>query len=245
MSYLGGKKPTLLFRNGDNINGHEIKLIDLFPLVFPYGWGGPHERRATRISKSAALRHYCRIALPQMQQLQFLLVICSLWQRMESFNKCIISCKSSFKYSTLAEKLSEVTLDEIETAARHILSGEKTTNETLKRLFTSINGQSSSLGHSNEAASLTQQKLFSLWHYFGALAVFFTVTPCDECSFRVRLYATCPEHNFPSMNDIECQRTCLLDLTARKKWRAKYPGACELEYESVMQVVINILIGWN
>ena len=70
-----------------------------------------------------------------MQQSQFLLVICSTWQRMEAFTKCIINCKSSFKSSTLAEKLSEVTLDEVQTAAKHILSGEKTSNDTLKKYF--------------------------------------------------------------------------------------------------------------
>ena len=140
-----------------------------------------------------------------------------MWQKMESFTKCIINCKSSFKSSTLADKLAEITLGEVETAARHILNGEKTNNETLKKLFTSIRGQSSSLGHSNEAASYARQRLFSLWHYFGSPAVFFTVTPCDECSFRVRLYATCKEHAIPTMNDIQCQETCLLDLNARKK----------------------------
>ena len=30
-----------------------------------------------------------------------------------------------------------------------------------------------------------------------------------------------------------------------KKWRMKFPGACVTEYESIMQIVINILIGWN
>ena len=75
--------------------------------------------------------------------------------------------------------------------------------------------------------------------------MFFTVTPCDECSFRVRLYATCDKHTIPSIDDIQSQQKCLLDLTARKKWRAKYPGACELEYENVIQIVINILIGWE
>ena len=134
---------------------------------------------------------------------------------------------------------------EVETAAKHILSGEKTTNCTLKKLFTSIRGQSSSIGHSNEAASYARQKLFSLWHYFGAPAVFFTVTPCDECSFRVRLYATSQEHKLPDIKDIENQKYCLLDLNTRKKLRGKYPGACVLEYRSIIQIVINILIGWN
>ena len=83
-----------------------MNLIDIFPLIFPYGWGGPDQKRGTKVSKSGVSRHYCLVALPQMQQPQFLLVLCSMWQRLESFTKCIISCKSNFKSSTLADKLS-------------------------------------------------------------------------------------------------------------------------------------------
>ena len=68
-------------------------------------------------------------------------------------------------------------------------------------------------------------------------AVFFTVTPCDECSFCVRLYATCNEHTIPTMNDIQCQEKCLLDLNARKKWSAKYPGACEFSIISSVNLI--------
>ena len=87
-----------------------------------------------------------------MQQSQFLLALCSMWQRMESFTKCIINCKSNFKSSTVADCLSTLTQKDVETATRHTLSGQPTTNTTLKKLFTSIRGQSSSIGHSNEAA---------------------------------------------------------------------------------------------
>ena len=99
------------------------------------------EKRGIKIGKSALLRHYCRIALPQMQQSQFLLVLCSMWQRLESFTKRIISCKSNFKSSTLADELSLLTQGEIERAARHLLNGEKTDNETLRQLFSNIRGQ--------------------------------------------------------------------------------------------------------
>ena len=125
------------------------------------------------------------------------------------------------------------------------MNGEPTDNETLKKLFSSIKCQSSALGHSNEVASVARHKLFSLWHYFGAPAVFFTVTPWDECRFRVRLYATCQEHKIPSIDNIEDRSECLLDFNARKKWRADYPGAYAIEYESVMQIVITVLIGWD
>ena len=166
-----------------------------------------------------------------------------MWQRIESFQKCIISCRSSIKSSTLADELSLLTESQVTRAAKHLLCGEEIDNVILKKLFSSIRAQSSALGRSNEAASFARFRLFSLWHYVGAPAVFFTVTPCDECSFRVRLYATCDEHKLPSIEDIEDKTKCLLDFNARKKWRAKYPGACAIEYESVIQVVIAVLIG--
>ena len=87
--------------------------------------------------------------------------------------------------------------------------------------------------------------MFSFWHYFGSPAIFFTITPCDECSFRVRLYATCKEHKIPNVEDIMNQSKCLVDFEARKCWRAKYPGACATEYENIVQIVIKVLIGWN
>ena len=52
---------------------------------------------------------------------------------MESFNKCIISCKFNFKSSTLADELL-LTQAQVERAARHVLNGEKTDNETLKTI---------------------------------------------------------------------------------------------------------------
>ena len=62
ISILMGRRPTMIFRN----NGQKIKLIDLFPLHFPYGWGGPDERRNTGVSQIEILQHYRRIALLQM-----------------------------------------------------------------------------------------------------------------------------------------------------------------------------------
>ena len=90
-----------------------------------------------------------------------------------------------------------------------------------------------------------RMKLFALWHLFGCPAIFFTITPCDESSFRVRLYATCSKHRIPTVEDFLDEENCLMDLALRRKVRLSNPGACALEYESVMQVVIEVLIGWD
>ena len=171
-SVLKGKKPTLLFRNGDFVNGHKIKLIELFPLNFPYGWGGPDERRLTHVSEQEVLCHYIQIALPQMQQSQFLLVVCSMYQRLLSFRKSFVMCKSNLDNSTLGEHLASLTEKQIEIATNHVINGQETNNIVLKRLFSSIRGHCSSIGHSNEAATTARFKLFSFWHYFGCPAIF-------------------------------------------------------------------------
>ena len=41
------------------------------------------------------------------------------------------------------------------------------------------------------------------------------------------------------------EQECFLDLTMRKNLRLKYPGACSLEYQSAMQIVLQVLLGWD
>ena len=42
-SLLKGNQPTLIFRGGDIVGGHQIKLEDMFPIQFPFGLGGLHQ----------------------------------------------------------------------------------------------------------------------------------------------------------------------------------------------------------
>ena len=51
-SHMKGQKPTLLFRSGDIVGHHTIDLVDLFPLSFPYGWGGPDEKGAIELERA-------------------------------------------------------------------------------------------------------------------------------------------------------------------------------------------------
>ena len=50
-SHIQGQKPTLLFRRGDIVGSHTIDLVDMFPLIFPFGRGGLNERRATNYQR--------------------------------------------------------------------------------------------------------------------------------------------------------------------------------------------------
>jgi hypothetical protein len=41
------------------------------------------------------------------------------------------------------------------------------------------------------------------------------------------------------------QNECIADLLFRSKLRLDNPGACAREYNSIMQIIMECLIGWN
>ena len=236
---------TLLFKYGTRIQSHMIKLHDMFPVQFPFGRGGPDEIRSVKVSNKACYQHYARLSLPQMMRADFLLVICSLYQSIDCYTNAIISCRSSWDSSTVGDEVSKLTVDELKQATKRVLDGLQPTR-TMNRLFSSVHSCCKSVGQSNEAAKVARKKYFSLWHKFGAPSVFFTVSPCDECSFRVRLYSNSNmSYYIPSTMQVMDSENCMLDLEFRKKTRSTYPGACAHEFESIMQIVIEVLLGWK
>jgi len=56
-------------------------------------------------------------------------------------------------------------------------------------LMAGVSTSCKSLGHSPESAKFARRCCFALVDYFGLNSLFLTISPCDECSFRVRLYA--------------------------------------------------------
>ncbi len=51
------------------------------------------------------------------------------------------------------------------------------------------------------------------------------------------------QHELPSLKCSE--EECLADFVIRKKTRLEYPGACSLEFQSVMQILTQCLLKWD
>ena len=83
----------------------------------------------------------------------------------------------------------------------------------------------------------------SLWNHFGPPSLFFTVSPCDEVSFRMKLYATAEMHKLPSLDWSD--EECLADWTLRSKLRTKYPGAGAIEFQNFLQIFLEDCLGWD
>ena len=117
------------------------------------------------------------------------------------------------------------------------------TYSTAASFLKSVTTSCKVLGHTAEAAKEARKKGYALSDYFGPHSIFFTVTPDDECSFRVRMYAN--QGKEIVIPDVDCSESdCISDFELRSKKRIKYPGACSLDYQAAMQVVCELL-GWD
>jgi len=247
-----GETPTLIYHPSKIVN--QATLSQLCPIAFPFGTGDVNEKRKPLVSDIECYQHYLKISLPQFSEGQVVLIIHHMFQRKKSFLSGITKCNISCNGSTIADQLSEITasdLDDVITEMKHNhhasgnvhdgsnpLSSSSSISQFLKCIKTSC----TPIGYTNEAASDARMKMFSLWMTFGPPSLLFTFSPCDECSFKMHLYATGNQVAFPNMKNFELMSST---LTLRKSLRVKYPGACARQFDDLLQIVISELLGWQ
>ena len=97
-------------------------------------------------------------------------------------------------------KVSKLTTHDIIKAVKAHKDGEKCNYKDGGQYFLkAVETSCRPIGHSNEAADYARKKYMSMWNYFGAPSLFLTISPCNEVSFRMKLYATADTHKLPSL----------------------------------------------
>jgi hypothetical protein len=223
--------PTMIFYPGEFNSQREIEIQKICPIQFPFGFGGVTDARPNPVSKLEALRHYTNISLPQLQKSDFLLIVSHMYHRLLSSSTAFARCKLNRNGLTTAEHMSQLTAEELENAARH------TTRPTpqggrpsrVQSFLNTIKVACQPIGYMNEAAHAARARMFSLWYTFGPPSLFFTFSPCDECSFHVHLFAKLKPHHLPSLDMTD--EECIAEWKYRSKVRLDNPGACAREFE--------------
>jgi hypothetical protein len=115
--------------------------------------------------------------------------------------------------------------------------------EQARSLLHTIKTSCKSVPYSDEATLDARTKFFGLWYQLGPPSIFFTVAPGDECSFRVQLYSNpaMQQLPFPTMSE----SACIGNIVLRAKLRMENPGACAREFNSLMEIIMECLIGWD
>ena len=122
-------------------------------------------------------------------------------------------------------------------------SSTETTNNCASAFLKSVTTSCKVLGHTTEAAKEARRKVYAMTERYGSHSIMFTVTPCDECTFKVSMYAN--EGEVLKIPSCDCEETkCIQNFYLRAKMRTTYPGACSLYYQSAIQAVYEML-GWD
>jgi hypothetical protein len=139
-----------------------------------------------KVSLELCIQLYFRLSLQQFMEGPTILVSNHIYNRQMSYISGVMTCRSTVNGISLGEKLSKVTvqdLEEVEGANKDHL------NKNIQGLLKAIKTSCKAMGHTDEAAKYARRCCFAMLDYYRLNSLFLTKTPDDECSFRVRLYA--------------------------------------------------------
>ena len=202
--------PTLLVYGGRHVTHQEMsKLENVMPLAFPFGSGAPTSKRRTNISPELVIQHYLRLANPAFMRPEFVLIAYQMISRIVSYRSGITKLRPLVKDGkSLAEEISKLSERDIRKALKEVekeseearLQGPSppptaenggSTASTARKFLKAVDTTCRKLGHTPEAAKAARVNSYAFQTYFGLHAIFLSISPDDECDFRVRLYA-CP-----------------------------------------------------
>ena len=171
---------------GTYANITDVPIENILPFAFPFGIGGPKMKRRVKVSLQLCIQLYLRLSLTQFMEGPTILVMNHIYNRQLSYISGVMTCRSTVNGVSLGEKLSKLTVQDLEQIQEN---NTENIHDNTKGLLRAISTSCKSMGHTDEAAKYACCCCFAMLDYYGLNSLFLTTTPDDECSFRVRLYA--------------------------------------------------------
>jgi hypothetical protein len=115
--------------------------------------------------------------------------------------KVTISVKVKCLWISTSERLSSISESEIlEISKNTRLDSSVESQRSTNSLIHILTAACRCLPYCDETAKEGRAKLFSMWYSFEPPSLFFTISPGDECSFRVKLFTNHKMVLLPQMN---------------------------------------------
>jgi len=260
---LRNNSPRLFVYGGNRVRPHEADLEDILPLAFPFGTGGPTFKRRVKVSVEECIKNYMRLALQQFMRSDVIFVMQHAYSRTRSYKTGLIRLRSKIGGRETADIIGNTSSCDF---LRSIQQRNQHPSDPMFALTNAVSTTCEVLGYTEEAAKRARQNCFAMTDHFGLSSLFMSTTPCDECSFRVRLYSNpkgmvssnltdyIPSNqtlelisNIKELPDVSklSEEECALDFTIRRQTRKTYPGACSLEFQNTMDIVLRCLLNWD
>jgi hypothetical protein len=111
-------------------------------------------------------------------------------------------------------------------------------------LLNSVDSMSCALPHSNEAAKVARSHGEAMQHVLGTPSIFLTVCFDDQNSFLMQImsgHLIDEDVNISDLADADLAN-CAVE---RKQLRLEHPGLGSLNFELLLEIVVEEVIGWN
>jgi hypothetical protein len=242
---------------------HGNNIARAFPLNFPYGHSGlPDDPAVTSIrqlqgkkkhlkrNNKSVLKKLLQHRHPVFHKPLFNLIVANVIMKELIFHTARLLCNGTRgNGQALAEAIGNMTSNQLKWAIEAVRSNDSTQYSSLPgaEYLKTIQASCRSLAHTNEASLEARKIYFSYLMKYGTPAVFLTVTPDDQRSFRIVAYSTAKVEMQWGSIDINnlSSEDILADFNIRQQVRTEYPGLCAEEYRRVMDAVIKHVFQWN
>lgn len=223
-------------------------LVNACLLQFPYGRGGLHELRArwngslTRsVDMNEYLKHLTYLSLPQFHRELFVLIVYNLNMKQRMLRTAGWKVREGINATDIA---IDLTANDIDNAiANHGRPGTGPRNAGGK-FIRAVDAVTSSVPHGNQAVKRARSKGDSHQHHFGTSSYWLTVTPDDDNSFLVQVFANNEIDDDTKVSDIS-DDTLQNRARERTALRLRFPGICALFFEIVLDIVIRHVLKWD
>ena len=218
-------------------------------LQFPYGIGGLDEsrqiekgQRSKKTNLDEFLDHLSKKAAPEFQTPLFQLILYSLKSKKRLLQSSRLQLRNKADAEQIAQGFKAEDLSATIKGRRNkdYYRGSKVS----RRVLQAVDACSKSLPHTPEAAKRARSSVEALQHHFGGGSVFLTVTPDDENSFLIEVLSDVrvdDNVDISSLSDDELSRRA----SNRQELRFKFPGMAALNFEMILDIVMEEVIGWD
>ena len=231
--FLASRPSQQLMRDYEDDN-----LMRAFPLQFPYG-RGPSQEVTPKISETGLLEHLLRLSIPSFHEAPFVLAAHNMWERSKALTGAVWRVMGG-------RERCDVTEGELNHAIARHCDGLPPERGPAASFLDSVHSVKKNMGHTNADAQANQAKFISLAHHFGCAKALFTLSFDDSLDIRIATLAGVDdiEETLDNLNELSGEES-VLKLQELEGVRLKFPGLCALNFEWLLEIVVDRLVGNN
>ena len=225
-------------------------LVKACLLQFPYGRGGLHEMRYKGDGSRTActdleqyLQHLSSLAQPHFHQDLFCLIMYNMFMKHQMVRRAGLKLRGSATAHDMANRLTQADIDGA--IFGRINSPANGPSRRGQQFLTAIDAIAGAIPHSNEAARRARGEADAHQHHFGFPSIFLTVAPDDDNSFLVQVFARSTVDRLDEDVTLLSDDELAARAVERTAIRIKYPGLCAFYFESVLNIIIREVVGWD